>query len=646
MPTFELEMNGKSYDVEAPSMDHFLEVYQGQNGGQPPEGDFFHPIKPAAGSGWGGVLNRLTQYPRIAVGELLDAGHTLGRVASGEIDAASPEAIGAAQTAVQVANPASPAYRTGTQIARKAFSPGSENPIFNPISEPSVTGLQSATVIGRQPFMPEGAPLPGNFNPGQQAAATAADIGAPLPAGIVSSSPGTQAFTQGFRQVPFVGPTITHKVGETVKAAGEKVGDIAEELSGGFVGDRRSVGAVTRNALQDVIDQNNDKISDLYGDLRQNHIIPQQYGKLPETGAILKQIKADRQKAGMDQSVGLQDIEKLLKSGRGFDGLVRARAEVGKQVRLSANNPNPGFNAGDYKRLYGAMTRDMDSVVRSSARTTSSPDQASAAFQLANSTAEDLIKKNANIQKLLNNTSDEGMLGNILSKGRGAPADTRLLGEIRGQLPTEDYNRLSGIFLHELGHTEQGFSLNKFSRAWKEKISDSAKQTLFTEPAHRKALDDIADLGSFLKDADKYRNTSNTAHGAGVAGTIVGLGHLASQASEGEWKSILGELAGLAGGYGISRILGRPVTASSLRRWLETARDVQIGRWGPASSIKSRVALSNATRNLVTNLQGMKDLITPSGTGASSDNQTPAREPLRVTVPVGNKLQDRVPRIQ
>src|SRR6266853_577901 len=53
---------------------------------QPAQGDFLHPVKPA-GTGLGAVLERIGQYPRIALGQIIDAGQTLGEVSRGELDA-------------------------------------------------------------------------------------------------------------------------------------------------------------------------------------------------------------------------------------------------------------------------------------------------------------------------------------------------------------------------------------------------------------------------------------------------------------------------------------------------------------------------------------------------------------------------------
>lgn len=586
------EMDWSSQKQSAPEQMPWEKDWSGQSD-QSQQGDFLHPAKPAPGSGWLGALERIGQYPRIFLGELLDAGETLGKVSRGEIDVTNPEAIKAATTIAQVGGPAGEFAGTGGQIARRALSPGASNP---------------AEVVP---------------SAGLQAAQTAVDVGQPLPAGIVSETPAVKAFTQGFRQVPLVGPTITEGVQSTVRATGRKVGDIAEELGGGTVPDRATIGANTRTKLQEVIDKNNDEISDAYKDLRQNHIKSNMFASPANTKQALDEIKAKRWSAGKaNVSSGLADVENLVTSGRSFDGMVRARSDIGAAIGANFRNPNPGFPTGDMKKVYAALSKDMRAAVTNpnNIRPTSNAADAMASFTNANNIAKDIINRNKNLQSLLNIKNDEGIVGSVINAARSKTGNARLLGELRNQMAPEDFEKIVSIGLNELGHTDQGFSLARFGRAWDD-MSPSAKGILIRDPGHRKALDDISQLGSFLKDADKYRNTSNTAHAAGVTGALVALAEAFKEPDK-----IGPMLAGLAGGYGLSKILGRPASASALRKWLTIAKDKASGRYGP---VKASAALGLATRNLQNNL--------PEPAQAE-----PARhEPLRVTV--HPKVQSRAP---
>lgn len=542
------------------------------------KGTFLHPKRPTSEGGQY-VWDRLKQYPGLVAGTVLDtlkAGPELmGDVVEGRVPATSKEGITRGMEAASVMTGASPAYRTGAQIAGRA------------------TGRLAAPELPNPAYVPP----PSNFG----MAGVASDLGAPLPAGLVSPNAGVQAATQAARQLPFVGQMIDEKVGNAVKAAGERVNNIAENLNRGDIPDRAVTGANTRSSLEGVIDRNNDAITSVYDNLRNQYIDSTKPGSMKNTRQALKGILRERYNAGMENpQSGLGDAIELVGEGRNFDGLVRARAQVGKMIGLAKNNPNPGFDVGDFKRLYGAMSSDMAGVVRSSVRPGVNPDQAVDALLNANSAAENLIGRNANIQRLLNIKSDESMVGSVINSARDKTGNARVLWELRNQMPKQDFEEIVGLGLSELGHNASNnqFSLAKFATEWN-KMSDFAKGTLISDKGHRKALDDIASLGSFLKDADKYLNTSGTGRATSLS-ALVGAG--AGAVATLDVKKILGVLGAAAGGGLVARVLSRPVTASSLRRWLEAYQSQ-----ARTPSLARKAVLAVATRNLLSNVGDMPE---------------------------------------
>jgi hypothetical protein len=578
------------------------------------KGTFLHPKKPT-GTGWRAALERITQYPGIALGQINDAGETLGKVSRGEIDATSPEAIKASTDFAMMASPGAEAAGTGAQLARRAglgkVAPGAPTPGFRPPP------------------------------PNMETAQTAADIGAPLPAGLVSNTTGVPAATQAARQLPFVGQNIDDRVAATIGAAGGKVNEIATDLTGGHVPDRAVAGANTRSSLESVIESNNGKIDQTYNDLRTNFIEGHKFAALPNTRTALDAVIKNRRSAGIAKpEAGLDDVTNLLTSGRSFNGLVRARSQVGKVIGLAKNNPNPGFDVGDFKRLYAAMSGDMENVVRANARTGVNPVEAVAALRSANAGADEIIGHNANIQRLLNVKSDERLVGSVINSANDKTGNARLLYQLRNQMPKQDFEEIVGVGMSELGHnpaTNQ-FSLNKFAKGWND-MGDFAKSTLISDPAHRKALDDIAKLGGFLKDADKYVNTSNTGRAATLGG-LIGAGGTALASMDP--AKILGVLGIAGGGALTAKILARPATASALRKWATIAADKNTGRWGPARQSLYGIA----TRNLLTNLRDLPGVSGDQSGLVDADRQPPSNPPIPRARPQTlqvRKIQDRAP---
>ena len=570
---------------------------------------------------YGKTLGRIGQYPGIAVDQIVDAFKLPGEVYQGKVDPYSPEGRERVLNAASVALPAGEFAGTGAKIARRAAELARPPPQA-PLSLYSPTGQVIGTTVPA-PHLPTPNPDYIAPSPGIEAAKTAADLGAPLPTGLVSENRATQALTQASRSLPLVGAKIDQRVGSTIENAGGAVKDIAENLSGG-VPDRATAGAQLRPSLEGVIADNNVKIDHAYQSLR-GVIDPNAVSPVPATAVALKRIMSERVASRMKTpESGLQDIINLTNNGASFDGLQRARADVGKIIGLAENNPNPGFNVGDFKRLYAAMSGDMERTVRANA--TVHPDVAASALGDANKVAADLVERNKNVQRLIGrNRPDEGIVGSIINAAQGKSGNARLLGELRAQMPKDDFEQIAGVALSELGHNPATgeFSLEKFGTAWR-KLGDTAKSALFADPAHREALDKIANLDAVLKQSDKYINKSGTARAEMIGKAVAGAGALATAIMSGNVPVVMSTLAAGAGGYGLAKYLARPATASALRKWATVAQDQATGRYGTG-----KAALALASRNLMTNLRDVPGF---------NDAESAPAEPLRVTVPVGDKL--------
>jgi hypothetical protein len=440
-----------------------------------------------------------------------------------------------------------------------------------------------------------GAELPA----GLQAAQTANELGAPLPVGLATDSKVTQAATKAAQQLPLVGPKIGERAAKTVEAAGGRVGDIADELAGGVV-DRASAGAVLRPSIKGVIEGNNSRIDDAFTALR--GMIDQEPVSLPTTEKVLNQIIKDREAAGhTNPKAGLEDVKNLVDKGATFDGLQRARSDIGNT--LNFGEANPGFNAGDLKRVYAAMSRDMEGVVGQSAKLGVKPQEAVQALKDANATSAPLIEFNKTLQRLGGIKSDESLVGTLTRAAQDKTGNVKLLAQLRQAMPKEEFEQISGQALSELGHNASTgkFSLNQFATKW-EKLGDRAKNVLFS-PEHKASLDSIAQLGRHLKDADKFANTSNTA-GAAAWGKLIASGAAAVAAlTYGDVTLLLKGLGAAGGGLLFAQQLAKPATASSVAKWTRAAVLADHGH-----TPERLAAFRLATRNLLSNVRTQPDV--------------------------------------
>lgn len=483
---------------------------------------------------------------------------------------------------------------------------------FLPTSPMAGTGRAIARVAEGRPAA--ALPIPAAV----QAAGTAVDLGKPLPIGLASDSKAVQGLTAAARQLPVVGATIDKGAADTVAAAGEHVNQLASDLTGG-VTDRASSGAIVRPSLHGVIEDNNSKIDAMYSTLR-NVIDPEAVTEIPRTGRVLDAILKDRMSAGQtNPQAGLEDVANLVNQGASFNGLQRARSDIGNSINFGT--ANPGFNKGDMKRLYAAMSSDMDGVVRANTLGGVTGDKASSVLQSANAATAQLIERNKGVQSLLNVKSDEGMMGSLIGKANDRTGDVRTLAQLSRSMPPEDFQQISGVALSELGHNQStgDFSLAKFSSGW-EKMGDRAKAIMFPDQSHRTFLDNIAQLGQKLKGGDQYRNSSNTGRANAVADLIkLAAGGTAALAFSGNVLPLLGLAATGAGGYALAKALARPATAATVARWMRTAQGHD-----QAPSITKKTAVIMATRNMVNTLGGpdgfTRLLQGPMKATADSDN--------------------------
>ncbi len=504
----------------------------------------------------------LDTWPAKLVESAIDAAKLPGDVYSGKVKPDSDEEIGRATNLAMWATPLAPGMRAGEGVAAA------------PLARKAAPELPAGT----------------------RAAATANDLGAPLPVGLASESGTVQAATQAARQIPFVGPKITEAAGRTVKAAGERVNNIADEMAGG-VADRATAGANMRGSLQDVIEGNKSRIGDAYKAV-DDLLDPAKLSTLPRTKLAYDTIVADRTAAGnASPGAGLENVKNLIDSGATFRGLQRARSDVGNTIQFG--EAHPGYNAGDMKRVYAALSGDLQHSVQQTVKQGANPADAAEALRSANATAAPLIELNGTLQKVAGAKADEGVIGALVNAGRDKTGNARLLAQLRSTMPKEEFQQIGGVALSEMGHNSSTgqFSLNKFATEW-DKLSPTAKSVLF-EQQHAKMLDDVAALGQHLKDADKYANTSNTAR-ATMTGDVLKLGAgaigglVAGGAGIGP---LVAALSAAGGGYMLAKMLSRPAGAATVAAWSRAALATERGP-SPAKLAVFKIA----TRNLLMNL--------------------------------------------
>lgn len=438
--------------------------------------------------------------------------------------------------------------------------------------------------------------------PSIRAAQTAVDLGAPLPKGIATENMGVQAVTQAARQMPYVGQRIDQRLANTATAADERLAADASTMRAGIDG-RANVGESLRAPIHSTIAKNKADIDAAYGDLRavvdtQAPIYP---SNLKET---LTQIAKERFDAGWeDPRAGMEKLINLVKRGAGFDHLQRARTELAEKIDFA--NPHGGFTGADQKRIYAAISADMEHAVRNNiapqlgANATAASEYAVGLLQNANKTAERLIGENRKLSEVVGSNRDELLAGRIVAAANGRTGDVKLLAQLKSGLPKADFDRISGTILGELGRTDAtGFSLAKFSTSWNQ-LGSRQKDLLFGK--QRQFYDDVANLASFVKGTDQFKNTSGTARANAINiifSTLAATGGAAY--STGSVVPLVAGVAGLASAAALAKVLASPAGAASIARMSRAAQ-----AYTKAPNSATRASLVLASRGALRTIEGL-----------------------------------------
>lgn len=430
--------------------------------------------------------------------------------------------------------------------------------------------------------------------PGQRAAQTSGELGAPLPRGVTSDSPAVQQITAKATEVPLAGSKITQAVKNTQKAAGEHIGDIATDMTAGTSG-RTVADSVVRRGLDEVIADNKATADAAYAGVRgridQNAVIP-----MPQLGTALDKIVAARKAAGWaNPESGLEQFRNL-QNGATFNGAHRARVDAREAGNVAV--PHPGYNKADYNRITQAMTGDLRVMAYRAAK--GNPGEAVKAFDQAEKQFGRIAEQNEILNGLLN-SKGEAAVQSLMGAASEKKGNLRLLAQLRTQMDPDKFAFIGGALLHELGQSARSggeFSLDQFVTNWS-KLSSGAKAALFS-PQHLRNIEDIFDMAQHVKGA---LETANRSHTGGVFLAWETLKTAAEVAIAAGAGAVDPTYAAYSGGTfllanAITRWLASPSKAASI------AAFTRAGKVYQQNPTPGRRALFNlATRNMANNLE-------------------------------------------
>lgn len=293
----------------------------------------------------------------------------------------------------------------------------------------------------------------------------------------------------------------------------------------------------------------------------------------PETG--IKAIADDI--VGKAQEIG----------GLPWEALKKHRTKVGDLLKDPHLVSTRNIQSGDLKRLYAALTADMETAALRAGRKTH------ASWKAADKYFKIKLERDIPIlEEIIKKGYDEDVWNIAMRSAQHGGSRLRLL---RKQLPKEAWDAVAGTVLGRLGLAKKGaqgaavdsFSVNTFMTNWAD-LSPEARRALWDGTKYKdlyKELNSFAKVVGDFKEVDRLANRSRTASvalffsmfrdlrniGVGIAGGRA----IGSVAGAGPVGAVAGGVAGIGLPYAAAKLITNP----RFVRWL--SQGVEIAKANP-----------------------------------------------------------------
>jgi hypothetical protein len=249
--------------------------------------------------------------------------------------------------------------------------------------------------------------------------------------------------------------------------------------------------------------------------------------------------------------------------GLTFRGMRNLRSEIGELADKSFADTN--MAQGPLKRLYGALTQDMQFAISQPASRGGGGKAGLAAFQAANQGYEEL---KVNARKLAGIVGKDGdaPAGTVIERlkalaGSKGGSDINRLRIARASVGKDAWDSVASHIVSQLGETKNGFSIAHFRTNYL-KLSEEGRDALFGSTGKqqlKESLDRLSVIGQGAEQLQRLANSSGSARIANIIATggLIGTGFLHPAA-------FLTLLGGGATSFAIAKTLARPVAAKAL----------------------------------------------------------------------------------
>ncbi len=385
------------------------------------------------------------------------------------------------------------------------------------IVSPLSPGAQAVRALGAS----KGAippPLPARAVPSSadEALGAAGRIGVEIPKYLATEGTAIPQVAAGIKNIPMAGEPII----QSAQRLSEQMGRVKNELIPGS-GSPAVAGSEAKAALEGWIREGSKKpISAAYKAV-DDLIDPAIMGTLENTGAVARQIMDRRVNARIPgTSKAVDTVLDAVLGPMDYQGIKALRSHVGEMTpqEMVAG----GINAAENKQIYGALTKDLENIVR-----TAGGADATYAWRHANTLARlSSMQRNAltKITGLKGDAAPEAVFSKIAAyAGSKSGADIAKLRLAKGTLGPRAWDEVGSAFLARLGSDAAGdYTATRFVTGFGN-LSPAAKKELF-KPDHLAALNDLFTVSKYVRDRiDRFSNPSGTARSIFTGSALGGM---------------------------------------------------------------------------------------------------------------------------
>jgi len=561
------------------------------------------------------LTGQLTMYnpPGLDVGDFASIGReisqTVGGIGGGILGAgaSTPTAITSAPLMVPVG------AALGSQAAGQAYDIGMRylNGVIDTRSAPQRVA-EAAAEIGTEAVLTKlGAEVPAlartglntvkNRFTGTGAASVADDfsaIGARPSAGTVSGDRAIQTIENSVAQTAGGAGVIQRSDDEMLNAMQRYAGQTAQSF--GPVKTTQGVGEVLREGVEGAIGRFTNRANQLFD--RVARMIPENVRAVPRATIDYARARTmepvARELPKTSETVQNPKVSGILKAfmddiAEG-DGTVSYQAMKSLRTRLGKmlGDPMgyPDFDRAELKRLYSAVSQDMDDIAGLAG------DKAQKAHNVASRYYRYNLERNIEvIDKIVSKKWDEQAAALALS---GTKDGGSKLAVLRRNMEPEEWDAVAASVLNDMGMAtpgQQGATGDLFSPATflsnYNKMSPEAKTALFGGSRYkglRPALDILVRTSAAVKDTAATRGYSNTARILGVMGLLGAGGTLIT-------GDVTGGAATIAGSVIAPRAAAKLLTNERFVSWLaNTAKYAPADYKGWGARVGQLTAIAKA----------------------------------------------------